>query len=129
MENIGRSENAAPEIKGNIDMDHIEILSKAVAILRDRGEQYGHHGEVFFRACSIFEMITGRRLSRWEAAMFLHSLKMARIRKSAMKADNYEDGINYMAFAAEFSRDLLTEGAIDDSVREMAEKLSPQFQE
>ena len=33
--------------------------------------------------------------------MMLHCLKLARIRSDRKKADNYFDGINYLAFAAE----------------------------
>jgi hypothetical protein len=112
-----------------IKMNHIQILADAVAILRDRNEQYGEAGDVFGRACNIYELITGEKMNRWQASMFLHSLKLARMRKSPLKMDNYKDGINYVAFAAEFTHDLEVQDIIDDGIREMAEKLSPQYTE
>lgn len=112
-----------------IEMNHIQILGDAVAILRDRNEQYGDVGDVFERACTIFELITGVKMSRYHASLFLHSLKLARMRKSPMKLDNYKDGINYVAFAAEFTNELVAQSVIDDGIKEMAERLSPQYGE
>jgi len=108
------------------EMNHIEILGQSIAILRDRNDQYGDVGEVFNNACSIFEIITGEKLSRHRAAIFMHSLKLARMRKSPMKPDNYQDGINYLAFAAQFSNEIRAEQMVDEDIRDMASKLSPQ---
>lgn len=112
-----------------VEMDHIEIIGKSVAILRDRNEQYGDVGDVFSRACGIFEMITGEPISRYNATVFLHSLKLARIKNAPGKMDNYVDAINYMAFAGQFSGEKAAQDFVDDGVREMAEKLAPQYTE
>jgi len=112
-----------------IEIDHLGIMSKSIAILRNRGEQYGDVGDVFDRACSIFEMITGQPMSRSNGAIFMHSMKLARIRTTPEKMDNYVDGINYIAFAAQFANDMTSENMIDDGIREMAEKLAPQREE
>ena len=129
MANGKPTKDATPEPTGNIEMDHIEILGKSVAILRDRGEQYGQVGDVFTRACGIFEMITGASINRRDAALFMHSMKLARIKTTPEKMDNYIDGINYMAFAGQFVGDKAAESMIDDGIREMAAKLAPRPQE
>jgi len=84
-------------------MNHTEILTESVLILRDRDTQYGNMEDTMIRACEIFEMITGKELSPYEANIFMHSLKLSRIRKSPTKPDNYVDGVNYLAFAGEFA--------------------------
>jgi len=84
-------------------MNHTEILTASVLTLRDRDNQYGSMEETMVRACEIFEMITGKELSPYHANVFMHSLKLARIRTTPEKADNYVDGINYLAFAGEFA--------------------------
>ena len=84
-------------------MNHTDILTEAVLILRDRDTQYGSMEDTMVRACEIFEMITGKELTPYEANIFMHSLKLARIRTTPEKADNYVDGINYLAFAGEFA--------------------------
>ena len=69
------------------------------------------------RACEIFEMITGKEFSPYEANIFMHSLKLSRMRKSPTKADNYVDGINYLAFAGEFAtRTDAADTAISDEI-------------
>lgn len=84
-------------------MNHTQILTESVIILRDRDAQYGSMEETVIRACKIFELITGQELSPYHANVFMHSLKLARIRTSPTKLDNYVDGINYLAFAGEFA--------------------------
>ena len=84
-------------------MDHKEILNESIAILRDRNQQYGDMQSTVIRACEIYELVTGVELSPYNANIFLHSLKMARIRVAPTKLDNYVDGINYLAFAGEFA--------------------------
>lgn len=84
-------------------MNHTDILTQSVLTLRDRDDQYGSMQETMIRACQLFEMITGSQLSPYHANIFMHALKLARIRTSPGKLDNYVDGINYLAFAGEFA--------------------------
>lgn len=108
-------------------MDHKQILSDAIAILRDRDMQYGNIHDVTGRACEIFELITGVSMSSHHANMFLHCVKLARIKGSPGKTDNYADGINYLAFAGEFAT---MQAAADDMVnagmRDLVEQLNTQ---
>lgn len=85
-------------------MDHKEILADAINVLQDRGADYGSVDELFERACSIYNLITGESFTPWQANVWMTSLKMARIKTNRGKADNYIDGINYLAFAGQFAK-------------------------
>ena len=84
-------------------MDHRQILADAINTLQDRGQDYGDVSELFERACSIYNLTTGESFTPWQANIFMTSLKMARIKSNRAKADNYIDGINYIAFAGQFA--------------------------
>ena len=82
-------------------MNYADIINKSVSLFSDRGAQYGEVNYNMERACLIYNTITGERMTPYQANMFLHSLKLARIRSDWKKGDNYFDGINYLAFAGE----------------------------
>ena len=106
-------------------MEHKAILGSAAAILRDRNEQYGDMAVTITRACDIFGIITGKTITAYEANIFLHALKLARIRAAPAKKDSYIDGINYLAFAGEFAtsgHDI--DAVLNESMREMVEMLN-----
>lgn len=84
-------------------MDHKQILADAINTLQDRGQDYGDVSELFERACSIYNLTTGESFTPWQANIFMTSLKMARVKTNRLKADNYIDGINYLAFAGQFA--------------------------
>ncbi len=113
-------------------MNHTDILTQSVLTLRDRDSQYGSMEETMIRTCEIFEMITGREMSPYHANIFMHSLKLARIRTSPAKPDNYVDGINYLAFAGEFATRVdAADAAINDEIlnagmRDLVEQLRAQ---
>ena len=118
-------------------MDHKEILSDAVNTLKDRGEQYGNENELFERACSIYNLITGENMTPWQANIWMHSLKLARIKPNRGKADNYVDGINYLAFAGQFAQakpgrvfvsaptPLGPQDQVEEDIKRMAQMLAP----
>ena len=109
-------------------MEHKAIIGSAAAILRDRNEQYGDMTVTITRACDIFGLITGRPITPYEANIFLHALKLARIRVAPTKRDSYIDGINYLAFAGEFAtsgHDV--DGTLNESMKEMVEILSQKY--
>ena len=108
-------------------MDHTAILTDAVLILRDRDAQYGSMAETRTRACQIFELITGSPLSPYHANVFLHALKLSRIRTSPGKLDNYVDGINYLAFAGEFAVPPGgAEAIVNAGMRDLVEQMNTQ---
>ena len=111
-------------------MDHKAILGESIAILRDRNVQYGEMEDTVIRACEIFELTTGKELSPYHANMFLHCLKLARIKTAPSKLDSYIDGINYLAFAGEFAtKTVALEGiatTLNADMRELVEQLNVQ---
>lgn len=108
-------------------MDHKQILGEAIAILRDRDQQYGNIHDITGRACQIFELITGMTMSSHQANMFLHCVKLARMKPQPGKVDNYADGINYLAFAGEFAtmQDPASD-MINAEMRDIVNKLNTQ---
>ena len=84
-------------------MHHKEFLGTADGLVDERGKEYGDLNANFSRICNIFYHMTGVSLTTREAALFLHAVKLARLRTSPNKADTYLDGINYVAFAGQFA--------------------------
>ena len=109
-------------------MEHKAIIGSAAAILRERNAQYGEMTVTIARVCDIFSLITGKTITPYEANIFLHSLKLARIRVAPTKRDSYIDGINYLAFAGEFATaGDEAESIINDGMKEMVEILSQKY--
>lgn len=108
-------------------MNHTDILTQSVLTLRDRDTQYGSMQETMIRACQIFELITGSPLSPYHANVFMHALKLARIRSSPGKLDSYIDGINYLAFAGEFAVPTgSAESIVNAGMRDLVEQMNTQ---
>ena len=108
-------------------MDHTAILTDAVMTLRNRDDQYGSMTETMTRACQIFELITGSPLSPYHANVFMHALKLSRIRTSPGKLDNYVDGINDLAFAGEFAVPPGgAEAIVNAGMRDLVEQMNTQ---
>jgi hypothetical protein len=108
-----------------MDMEHQAILGHAAVILGERAAQYGKMNDTIERACDIFALITGSRITPYEANIFMHSLKLARIRPNPQKADNFIDGVNYLAFAGEYATaGQSPETIVDEGMREMVDILN-----
>ena len=83
--------------------EHMEILKKALLILKDRGVTYGGPEESFTRAASIASLWLNRPVTARDAAIIMASIKMSRIAVSPGHEDSFVDLCNYVAFAASFS--------------------------
>jgi hypothetical protein len=58
------------------------------------------------------------------------ALKLGRLQEARTLDDNYIDGINYMAFAAQFAKAKTSiETAVEDDIVAMAKRLSPKKSE
>jgi len=118
-------------------MDHKQILSDAVTLLKERGQDYGDENELFERTCSIYNLMTGESFTPWQANIFMTALKMARIKSNRSKADNYIDGINYLAFAGQFAQakpgrvavsmpsPLGPQDQVEEDIKRMAQMFAP----
>ena len=109
-------------------MKYNDLMMRAAHEYNDRAPVYGSFEDLFDRACQIYQLMTGNTLTPWQGAMFMQSLKMARMKHSPGKMDNYVDSMNYTAFAGQFASEA-TNHADDleqQMIRDMALKLGPE---
>ena len=59
--------------------------------------------EGFERAATIATTILGKQITVFDLAIIMTAIKLSRITSSQTLDDNYIDGINYLAFAGQFS--------------------------
>lgn len=81
-----------------------DVLTKCADLIGDRGQDYGGIEDNFRRISIIASVILKKEISPYDAAIILLSTKLARMAGSQDKEDNYLDGINYLAFAAELRK-------------------------
>ena len=89
-------------------MDPKAILEAAIALIDNRGVNYGGIEQNFDRAAKIASLKLDKTISPYEVAIVLESVKDARRAISPDHYDSHIDGINYRAFA------LLLSGAQKD---------------
>lgn len=82
--------------------NHLDLLNLAAKTIAERGRQYGPVEASFDRITKLYKLTTGKDITIYEAAMLMHCVKLARISESPSLEDSYVDGINYLAFAAQF---------------------------
>lgn len=82
-------------------MDPIKILDEVRDIIGERGEDYGGVENNFENIARIYSTVAGIEMQSWDIALVMVCVKLARIRQSPLKRDNYLDLIAYAAFAAE----------------------------
>ena len=85
-------------------MNPQESLSEASAIIGERGLDYGGIEDNFENVARIANAILGRALTAHDVAIIMACVKLARMRTSPAKRDNYLDCVNYLAFAAEIKK-------------------------
>lgn len=106
-------------------MNHLEVLNSAVDMLKVKGQLYGPEETCFERISLISSVVLGKNISPFDVAMIHHATKLARIQSAPAHKDNYVDGINYMAFAAQFMTRGESSGDPDETIRKMARSLAP----
>ena len=104
----------------------MDILNQATTILDQRGRRYGSMEEGFERASTIASTILGKQITVFDLAIIMTSIKLARITSSQTLDDNYIDGINYLAFAGQFSTaEEQVAVALEEDIAAMARKYAP----
>lgn len=78
-----------------------DVLTQASNLIGERGQDYGGIEDNFANIASIYTTMTGKEFTPYDVAIIMVAVKMARIRQSPYKDDNYLDAINYLAFAHE----------------------------
>ena len=113
-------------------MNHKDALLSAVTILNERAAEYGPEELCFQRIASLATIVLNKYLNEYDIAMILHCVKLGRLQESRGKADNYIDGINYLAFGAQFAQTLdpvtaAQQGVdpLDDGIANIAQKYAP----
>jgi hypothetical protein len=81
-----------------------DTLAKCAELIGDRGQDYGGIEDNFRRISVIASVILNKTISPHDAAIVLLSTKLARMAGAQNKDDNYLDGINYLAFAADLRK-------------------------
>lgn len=78
-----------------------DVLTQASNLIGERGQDYGGIENNFSNIASIFTTMTGKAFDAYDVALVMVAVKIARIRQSPYKDDNYLDAINYLAIAHE----------------------------
>jgi hypothetical protein len=95
-------------------------------MLGDRGRRYGSVEETFDRAAQLSTILLDKQITMYDIAIIFHAMKMARLNSSRTLDDNYVDGINYLAFAAQFSQaEEQVKTALEEDIAAMARKFAP----
>jgi hypothetical protein len=82
-------------------MDPHKLLKEAAEIIGERGQDYGGIEDNFANIAKIYSSISGIDIKAHDIALMMVCVKLARIKQSPRKKDNYVDLINYAAFACE----------------------------
>lgn len=84
-------------------MEVKQILASALALVNERGVEYGGIEQNFERAASLASLKLNKTITAYEVAIILESVKDARRAVSPDHYDSHIDGINYRAFALALS--------------------------
>ena len=107
-------------------MKHTEILGQTISTLRERGDQYGPEEACFERIATLSSIVLNKSISPYDIAMILHCVKLGRLQENRNNADNYIDGIAYLAFSGQFANlPNAVSIALEDDIAAMASKLAP----
>jgi len=79
-----------------------EILNEAAALIGERGAEYGALEVNFDRIRMVAAVLLNREVTRYEVAAILFATKVGRLGQTR-KRDSFVDGINYLAFMAQFA--------------------------
>ena len=110
---------------GTNKMNHTEVLTNAINILRDRDTTYGPVQEMFERTAKLASIILDRDVTPYEITVILKCLKDARKKYDRLNVEHYSDNINYEAFSYQFATAGADEAAEDAVTAELAKKLAP----
>jgi hypothetical protein len=104
-------------------MKHTEVLKTAALTLSARGRQYGPEEECFDRIAKLASIILNKNISPYDIAMIQVATKLGRLQEDRINSDSYVDGVNYLAFAAQFAgAQSSIETAVEDDTAAMIAK-------
>lgn len=79
----------------------VDLEAAAALTAGDRNREYGDPVANYEHTATVFNAITGRDLSAYEAALFMVAVKLARLRTSPTKSDTYVDAMAYLGIVHE----------------------------
>ena len=80
-----------------------KIYQAALAIINQRGQNYGGIEMNFQRAANIATLKLNKYITPYDVAVIMESVKDARRAEDCAHADSHIDGLNYKAFAMMFA--------------------------
>ena len=110
---------------GTNKMNHTDVLTNAINVLRDRDSKYGPVQEMIERTAKLASIILDRDVTPYEITVILKCLKDARKKYDRLNVDHYSDNINYEAFSYQFATASTDQVAEDAVMSELAKKLAP----
>lgn len=104
-------------------MKYNEVLLAAAKVVDERANQYGSVDACFTRISKMASAFFGEEISEYKIAMILHFTKLGRVGDKCEYADNYIDGVNYLAFASHFSEKSTPASAVDRGINDAIGRL------
>jgi Domain of unknown function (DUF6378) len=101
-------------------MDYQSTMTNAIGAMKDRSS-YGDLIDVHDEISKIASLLLDKQITKYDIAMVHHVTKLVRAKRNRDNPDHYVDGINYLAFAAQFS------GAqtVEQDIKDIAAKFAP----
>ena len=109
---------------GETVMDHRDVLKEAQSLLSQRGNAYGTAQENFERAATLLSVLSGKKFSAYDVSLAMLAVKLSRLAHSPDHHDSWVDGINYMAFCAEFTGKDAPQAVLDLAVKKVQANLN-----
>ena len=110
---------------GTNKMNHTDVLTNAINILRDRDTKYGPVQEMFERTAKLASIILDKEVTPYEISIILRCMKDARKKHDRFNVDHYADAINYEAFAYQFATADIDRTSEDAVTSALAKKFAP----
>jgi hypothetical protein len=101
-------------------MDYQSAMTSAIGAIKTRSE-YGDITEVHDDIAKTLTILMGKQFSMYDVAMVHHVTKLVRAKRDRQNPDHFVDGINYLAFAAQFSG----ANTVEQDIKDMAARFAP----
>lgn len=100
-------------------MHHTQVIQKSIAVVQQRGQEYGDASASFIRIASLATVLLNKAVSAYDVATILFAVKLGRIAHDRANDDSFVDGINYLAFMNQFAEAKLPKASIDNMLAEI----------
>ena len=109
--------------------NHMDILTTAASVLRERAGQYGPVELCFDRASKLASIRLNREITMYDIAIIMSSVKQARQIENPTLVDSWVDDVNYVAIAGQFAGAQYGGSEIEDDISAIARRFAPRRQE